>query len=198
MLWTFRRLLFRLLLLRVRCRVLQSLPYHFLLSFSIVCYIIYSVVYQRTVNVITVIAVRHTAAIPQSNMWFPPFVSFFFYRAFCFPFLWLQYSTVIFAASLQRSLQFQKNKKKSLFLRFAQQNRLPFVQLYPFSCSYTIYNKKAVFSLILCKETAKNGVLSYSHSKTNKPKTAQKRSKKYFLKKSKSLQRTCKEHYVTM
>ena len=130
--WTFRRLLFRLLLLRVRCRVLQSLPYHLLLSFSIVCYIIYSVVYQRTVNVITVIAVRHTAAIPQSNMWFPPFVSFFSIELFifvCFPFLWLQYSTVIFAASLQRSLQFQKNKKKSLFLRFAQQKAPCFVHI---------------------------------------------------------------------
>ena len=43
--------------------------------------------------------------------------------------------------------------------------------------------------MILCKETAKNGVLSYSHSKTNKPKTAQKRSKKYFLKNRKA----CKE-----
>lgn len=63
-------------------------------------------------------------------MWFPPFVLFFsieFFVFVCFPFLWLQYSTVIFAASLQRSLQFQKNKKKFLFLRFAQQKAPCFV-----------------------------------------------------------------------
>ena len=97
--WTFRRLLFRLLLLRVRCRVLQSLPYHLLLSFSIVCYIIYSVVYQRTVNVITVIAVRHTAAIPQSNMWFPHFVDIIF---FCQPNMYITVPMTVMPAAIIR------------------------------------------------------------------------------------------------
>ena len=40
---------------------------------------------------------------------------------------------------------FEKISKKFLLLPFAQQNRLPFVQLYPFYCSYTIYNKKHFF-----------------------------------------------------
>ena len=43
--------------------------------------------------------------------------------------------------------------------------------------------------MILCKEAAKNGVLSYSHSKTNKQKAAQNEAKNIFWKNRKA----CKE-----
>lgn len=56
--------------------------YHIVFSFRLVSfvllYIVLLVICQRTVNVTTVIAVRQTAAIPQSNMWSPPFVLYLF------------------------------------------------------------------------------------------------------------------------